>query len=87
MGDSSLTTILSVVPLLIIVVAIAGAVLAWRSGRRAVRTAVAILLIASGMASLLSPVIGLLLSVGGSSLIALLGVALLIAAYARKSAD
>jgi cyanate permease len=53
MVDSSLMGILSVVPLLIIVMAMAAAVIAWLSGRRAVRTAVAILLIVVGITSLL----------------------------------
>jgi hypothetical protein len=85
MGDSSLMTILSVVPLLIIVMAIAAAVIAWRSGRRAVRTAIAILLIVVGIASVLPPV-GMLFSMAGGVLIALVGVALLIAEYGGKRA-
>jgi hypothetical protein len=85
MGDSSLMTILSVVPLLVIVMAMAAAVIAWLSGRRAVRTAIAILLIAVGIASLFSP-IGLLLSMAGGALIALLGVVLLIAEYGPRRA-
>ena len=86
MGDSSLMGILSVVPLLITVMAMAAAVIAWLSGWRAVRTAVAILLIVVGIASLLSP-IGLLLSMAGGALIALPGVALLIAEYFPMSAS
>jgi hypothetical protein len=79
-GDSSLITILSVVPLLIIGTAIAAAGIAWLSGRRAIRTAVAIVLVAVGVASLFSP-IGILLSMAGGALIALVGVVLLVAEY------
>jgi hypothetical protein len=86
MGDSSLMTILSVVPLLTIVMAMAAAAVAWRFGRRAVRTAVAILLIVVGVASLLSP-IGMLFSLAGGALIALPGVVLLVAEYRPKSAS
>ena len=51
MGDSSLITILSVVPLLAIGAAIAAAGIAWLSGRRAIRPTVAILLVVAGIAS------------------------------------
>ena len=85
MGDSSLITILSVVPLLMIGMAIAAAGIAWLSGRRAIRTAIAILLVVVGIASLVLP-FGMFLSITGSALIALLGVVLLVAEYARKSA-
>jgi len=80
MGDSSLVTWLSAVPLLITIVSTVAAVIAWRSGRRAVRTGVAILLIVIGVAIILFPV-GVLSSLAGGTLIVLLGVALLIAEY------
>ena len=85
MGDSSLMTILSVVPLLVIAVAIAAAGIAWLSGRRAVRTVVGILLVVVGMASLLVP-IGMAFSMAGGALIVLLGVVLLIAEYGPRRA-
>jgi len=85
MGDSSLMTILSVVPLLVIAVAIATAGIAWLSGRRAVRTVVGILLMVVGMGSLLVP-IGMAFSMAGGALIALMGVVLLIAEYGPRRA-
>ena len=80
MGDSSLTTWLSVVPLLVTIVSAVAAVVAWRYGRRAVRAVVAILLILVGVAIILFPV-SLLSSMAGGTVIVLLGVALLIAEY------
>jgi len=80
MGDSSLVTWLSVVPLLITIVSAVAAVIAWRSGRRVVRTGVAILLIVVGAALILFPV-GMLSSLAGGTVIVLLGVALLILEY------
>ena len=80
MGDSSLTTWLSVVPLLITIAAAVVGVVSWRYGRRAVRTVVALLLIVVGAATLFFPV-GLLTSLAGGTVIVLLGVALLIAGY------
>ena len=85
MGDSSLMTMLSVVPLLIIAIAIAAAGIAWLSGRRAIRTVVGILLVVAGVASLLVP-IGVLISMAGGALIALVGVVLLIAEYGPRRA-
>ena len=85
MGDSPFITLLSVVPLLIIVTLIAAAVIAWRSKRRAVRTTVGILLIVVGTACVLSTV-GMLFSMAGGALIGVLGVVLLIAEYGSKSA-
>jgi hypothetical protein len=85
MGDSSLMTILSVVPLLIIAVAIAAAGIAWLSGRRAVRTVVGILLVVVGIASLFVPM-GVLFSMAGGASIALVGVVLLIAEYGPRRA-
>ena len=80
MGDSSLATWLSVVPLLVTIVAAVVAVIAWRSKRRAVRAGFAILLILVGVAIILFPV-GLLSSLAGGTVIVLLGVALLTAEY------
>ena len=80
MGDSSLMTWLSVVPLLVAIGAAVAAAIAWRYGRRAVRTGVAVLLILVGVAIILLPV-GLLSSLAGGTVIVLLGVALLIAEY------
>lgn len=57
MGDSSLVTWLSVVPFLITIVSAVAAVIAWRSGRRAVRTGVAVLLIVVGAAIVLFPLV------------------------------
>lgn len=85
MGDSSLMTWLSIVPLLIALVAAVVAVIAWRYGRRAVRTVVAILLILVGAAIILFPV-GLLSSLAGGTVIVLFGVALLIVEYRPGSA-
>jgi hypothetical protein len=85
MGDSSLMTWLSVVPLPITIVSAVAAFIAWRSGRRAVRTGVAILLIAVGAAIVFFPV-GVLFSLAGGTVIVLLGVALLIAEYRPGSA-
>jgi len=75
-----LVTWLSVVPLLITIVSAVAAVIAWRSGRRVVRTGVAILLIVVGAALILFPV-GMLSSLAGGTVIVLLGVALLILEY------
>ena len=80
MGDSSLITVLSVVPLITIGMAIAAAGIAWLSGRRAIRSTVAILLVVVGIASLVLP-FGMFLSIAGSALIVLLGIVLLIAEY------
>ena len=85
MGDSSLTTWLSAVPLLITIVSAVAAVIAWRSGRRAVRTGVAILLIVVGSPSSCSPLVCSLLW-QAVPLIVLLGVGLLIAEYRPGSA-
>ena len=80
MGDSSLVTWLSVVPLLITIGAAVAGAIAWRYGRRAVRTGVAVLLILVGVAIILLPV-GQLSSLAGGTVIVQLGVALLIAEY------
>ena len=80
MSDSSLTTWLSVVPLLITIVAAVVGALAWRYGRRAIRTIVAVLLIVVGVATLFFPMC-LLTSLAGGTVIVLLGVAMLIAEY------
>jgi len=85
MGDSSFITLLSAVPLLVIVTSIAAAIVAWRSRRRAVRTIVAILLMIVGAACVLSTV-GMLFSMAAGILIGVLGVVLLIAEYGPKSA-
>jgi hypothetical protein len=81
MGDSSFTTLLSLVPLLIIVASIVAAGIAWRSTRRTVRTVVAILLILGGATFIFSS-IGVLFSVAGGVLLCLFGLLLLIAEYA-----
>jgi hypothetical protein len=80
MGDSSLMTWLSAVPLLFLLVSSVAVVIAWRSGRRAVRTGVAILLIAVGAAIVFFPV-GMLFSLAGGTVTVLLGVVLLIVEY------
>ena len=80
MSDSSLTTWLSALPLLITIVAAVVGALAWRYGRRAIRTIVAVLLIVVGAATLFFPV-GLLTSLAAGTVIVLLGVAMLIAEY------
>jgi hypothetical protein len=85
MGDSSLMTMLSVVPLLIIAVAIAAAGIAWLSGRRAVRTVVGILLVVVGISGLFVPIV-MAFSMAGGALIALVGVVLLIAEYGPRRA-
>lgn len=85
MGDSSLITLLSIVPLLIITTSIAAAILAWRSRRRAVRIAIATLLIGVGATWVLSS-IGVLFSMAGGVLIGVLGITLFIADYGAKKA-
>lgn len=80
MGDSSVTTWLSVVPLLITIVAAVVGAIAWRYARRAVRTVVAVLLIVVGAVTLFFPV-GLITSLAGGTVIVLLGVTMLIAEY------
>ena len=85
MGDSSLVTWLSLVPLLVTIVAAAAAVIAWRSRRRIVRSVAAVLLILVGIAIILFPV-GMLSSLAGGTVIVLLGVALLIVEYRPGSA-
>ena len=84
MGDAPFVTALSAVPLLIVVASVAGAVLAWRSRRRGVRVAAAVVLVAFGALLLLTP-LGVLFSMAGAAVIALLGVVLLVAEYLRKS--
>jgi len=85
MGDSSVFTLLSVVPLLLIATGTTAAVLAWRSRRRAIRTVVAILLMVVGVACVLST-IGQLFSMAAGPLISVLGLVLLLAEYGPKSA-
>lgn len=85
MGDSSLMTWISAVPLLITIASAVAAVIAWRSGRRSVRTGVAILLIVVGAAIVLFPV-GIISSLAGGTVIVLLGVALLVVEYRPGSA-
>ena len=80
MGDSSLMNWLSLVPLLVTIAAAVVAVIAWRYGRRPVRTVIAVLLILVGVAIILFS-IGLLSSLAGGTVIVLLGVGLLIAEY------
>jgi hypothetical protein len=85
-SDSPLFILLSVVPLLLIVISAAAALVAWRSRRRPAQIAVGVLLIILGPVSLLSAA-GLLVSVGAAVLISVLGAALLIAACIAKDFD
>ena len=80
MGDAPGIGCLSVVPLIIILVSIVVAVIAWRSDKRPVRIGAAILLMAGGIASVLFGG-SLLLSIGGGGLIFVVGLVLLIAEY------
>ena len=86
MGDASSITLFSVVPLLIAVTSIIIAIIAWRSGRRAIRTIVAILLILFGVPCVLATA-GLFFSVVAGAVIGGLGLALLIAEYGPKRAS
>jgi hypothetical protein len=85
MGDSSYITFLSVISLLVVVASAVAATFAWRSGRRGVRTAAGLALLVFGLVCLLTSA-GTLSSGVGCSFIALLGLALLIAAYLKESA-
>ena len=75
-----MVTWISLVPLLVTIGSAVAAVAAWRYGRRAVRTVVAVLLVLVGVAIILFPV-GMLSSLAGGTVIVLLGVALLTAEY------
>ncbi|UCE03031.1 MAG: hypothetical protein JSW67_02215 [Candidatus Latescibacterota bacterium] len=85
MGDSSFITVLSMVPPLVLVVSVAAFVLAWRTRRRAVRGAVAFLLILVGIGSILSTA-GTLFSVVGGAVIAAMGLVLLFVSHGPKNA-
>ncbi|MFN2165699.1 MAG: hypothetical protein ACK2U9_05520 [Anaerolineae bacterium] len=80
MGDAPGIGCLSVLPLLIILVSIVVAVIAWRSGKRPVRTGAAIVLMVGGIGSVLFGG-SLLLSIAGGGLIFVVGLVLLIAEY------
>ena len=86
MGDAPGITLLSLVPLLITVVLLVAAVVAWRSGRRSVRVGVGLLLIVLGVSTFL-PGPGLLFSLGGGALMVVVGLVLLIAECRRGSLD
>jgi hypothetical protein len=85
MGDSSFITVLSMVPLLVLVTSVAALVLAWRTRRRAVRRVVAFLLIIVGIASILSTA-GTLFSMVGGVVIAAMGLLLLFVSHGPKNA-
>jgi energy-converting hydrogenase Eha subunit C len=85
MGDSSFITVLSIVPLLVLVLSAAGLALVWRMTRRPVQRAVAFLLIVVGMFFILSA-IGSLLSMAAGALIAAMGFVLLIVGQRAKIA-
>ncbi len=82
MGDSSFVTWLSAVPLLVLLVLIVAAAVAWRSGGRSARIGAAILLVALGPALFLCGG-GLILSLAGGALSFVGGLVLLIAEYRR----
>jgi len=72
MGDSGLTTMLAGMALLVIVLAVVLAVIAWRTRRRTVRIAIGATLLLLGVASAVLSIIGFVIVVG-------LGLAALIA--------
>jgi len=84
-GDAPGITLISAIPLLVIIISIAAAVFAWRSRKRATRTIVGVILIIIGAACTFS-VVGVLFSVAGGALIVVLGAVLLIAEYRSKRA-
>lgn len=84
MGDSSFVTWLSAVPLLVLLVLIVAAAVAWRSGRRSARIGAAILLVVLGPTLFLCGG-GLILSLAGGVLSFAAGLALLVAEYRRGS--
>lgn len=83
MGDADFVTLLSVVPLLTIVASLVVAAVAWRSGRRWVRTMAAILLLVVGGACILSTA-GMLFSIPACAVIGLMALALLVVEYGPK---
>jgi hypothetical protein len=85
MGDAPFITLLSAVPLLIVLAAIVATVVAW-SERPAVRTGAAAFLIVVGAATALSG-IGMLFSMAAGAAIGVLGLALLVAASATGRKD
>ena len=84
MGDAPFIGWLSMVPLLVILVLIVTAAVAWRSSRRSVRICAAILLVVVGPVLFLTGG-GLLFSLAGGVLSVVAGMALLIAEYRRGS--
>ena len=84
MGDAPFIGWLSVVPLLVILALIAAVAVAWRSGRRSVRTGAAILLVVIGIAAIFTGA-GLFFSLAGGAVLVVVGLALIIAEYRRGS--
>ena len=68
------------------IISIVADVIAWRSGNRAVRIAVALILILLGTTFILSTTIGVLFSIAGSLFICIIGVVLLFSAFITKNA-
>jgi drug/metabolite transporter (DMT)-like permease len=75
MGDAPFITALSAIPLLTIVFSIAVVIFLWRTKRRTVGKVIGILMIVAGVFLTFSPY-GMLFSIEGGVLIAVLGVVL-----------
>jgi hypothetical protein len=84
MGDAPYITLLSAIPLLVIVFSIWMAVLAWRTKKRAVRRIVSILMIVMGGLIFFTPY-GMFFSLGAGILIVTLGIVLLLYGLFRDS--
>jgi len=85
MGDSSLVTIFSAIPLLVVIAAVVAGAVAWRSQRRVVRNIAGLLLVLLGLVLLLSS-IGVLFGMAAGLMLVVIGLALLIVEHAKKRA-
>ena len=85
MGDSSLVTIISAIPLLLVFTAVVAGVVAWRSKRSAVRTVVGLMLVLLGLV-LLASSIGVLFGMTASLVLVVIGLILMIVERVKKRA-
>jgi drug/metabolite transporter (DMT)-like permease len=83
MGDSPYITLLSALPLFVILFSIWMALLAWRTKKRAVRRIVALLMIVMGVLIIFTRY-GMFFSLGAGILIAMLGIILF---FISRSSD
>ena len=83
MGDLSIITLISVVPLLVILMSVAIALIAWRLGSRVIRIITSLILVFFGFGFLLLS-LGLLFSFLAGIMIMLTGLVLLISELMEK---